>query len=314
MRLFRLLAVLAAVLVLATAPAIRSAAADLATINLIQLPADNSAEVYYAQDLGYFKDAGLDVHITPMTNSGAIIAALAGGAGDIGNSAIGSAADARVKGIAVKFIAPAGLVVAARPTSLLVVPEDSPIHTAADLTGKLVAVSGLADLTYYSTRNWIDQNGGNSAAVKYIELPLPAMAAALAAHRVDAAFDIEPFLAESAGQWRELGNANGAIASRFLGTAWLASETWIDAHPDVAARFATVMRRTAIWANAHHAESGAILAKYTKIPLDVVQKMNRNEYALTLEPKMLQRPIDVAAKYGGKQAIPASELIWTVPK
>src|SRR6185312_2715085 len=42
-----------------------------AVINLIQLPADNSAEVYYAQDLGYFKDAGLDVRVTSMTNSGA---------------------------------------------------------------------------------------------------------------------------------------------------------------------------------------------------------------------------------------------------
>src|SRR5476651_685369 len=68
-------------------------AADLAVINLINLPADNSAEVYYAQELGFFKDAGLDVHISAMTNSAAIIAALAGGGGDIGNAVVGSVAD-----------------------------------------------------------------------------------------------------------------------------------------------------------------------------------------------------------------------------
>ena len=88
-------ALLAAVLTFGVAAPGR--AADLAVINLINLPADNSAEVYYAQELGFFKDAGLDVHISAMTNSGAIIAALAGGGGDIGNAVVGSVADARGK-------------------------------------------------------------------------------------------------------------------------------------------------------------------------------------------------------------------------
>src|ERR1700727_222076 len=72
-----IIALLAAVVPLGVTTAGRAADAPLAVINLINLPADNSAEVYYAQDLGYFKDAGLDVRITAMTNSGAIIAARA---------------------------------------------------------------------------------------------------------------------------------------------------------------------------------------------------------------------------------------------
>src|SRR6185312_2408628 len=176
-----------------------------AVINLIQLPADNSAEVYYAQDLGYFKDAGLDVRVTSMTNSGAIIAARAGGAGDIGNSVIGSAAQAREKGIPVRFIAPAGLYVDATPTSALFVAKDSPIKTAADLEGKTVAVSGLNDLTYYATRAWIDKHGGDSSKVKYVELPFPAMNAAVEQHRVDAVYNIEPFMTAAAGELRILG-------------------------------------------------------------------------------------------------------------
>jgi NitT/TauT family transport system substrate-binding protein len=186
------IALLAAVLTLGVATASRAADAP-AVINLINLPADNSAEVYYAQDLGYFKDAGLDVRITAMTNSGAIIAALAGGGGDIGNAVVGSVADARGKGIPILYIAPAGLYDAASPTAALVTTKDSPIKKAADLTGKVVAVSGLNDLTYYATRAWIDKHGGNSAAVKFIELPFPAMAAAVAQRRIDAAYVIEPF-------------------------------------------------------------------------------------------------------------------------
>ena len=191
-------------------------AADAPTvINLINLPADNSAEVYYAQELGFFKDAGLDVRITPMTNSGAIIAALAGGGGDIGNSVVGSVSDARGKGIPILFIAPAGMSDAAEPTAALVTAKDSPIRTAAELTGKIVAVSGLNDLSYFATRLWIDKNGGNSASVKYVELPFPAMAAAVATHRVDAAFIVEPFYAANEGELRLLSRASLAVANRY---------------------------------------------------------------------------------------------------
>lgn len=126
---FRIFLALVATLVVAfaTVPG-RSRAADPVVINLITLPADNSAVVYYAQDKGFFKAAGLDVHITPMTNSASIVAALAGGGADIGNSAVGSAAQARAKGIPVRFIAPSGLVTAKEPTAELVVPKESPIQ------------------------------------------------------------------------------------------------------------------------------------------------------------------------------------------
>ena len=52
MNLFRRLtfALLATVLAFGVTPASRAADAPLAVINLINLPADNSAEVYYAQE------------------------------------------------------------------------------------------------------------------------------------------------------------------------------------------------------------------------------------------------------------------------
>jgi NitT/TauT family transport system substrate-binding protein len=303
------IALLAAVLTLGVATASRAADAP-AVINLINLPADNSAEVYYAQDLGYFKDAGLDVRITAMTNSGAIIAALAGGGGDIGNAVVGSVADARGKGIPILYIAPAGLYDAASPTAALVTTKDSPIKKAADLTGKVVAVSGLNDLTYYATRAWIDKHGGNSAAVKFIELPFPAMAAAVAQRRIDAAYVIEPFLTASAGALHILARAAESVAPRYQATGWIASESWLQSHADVALRFGSVMRRTAIWANAHHKESAAILLKYLKLDPTIVDRMNRVLYALTLEPRLVQPPINTAAKYTGQTPVSADSLIW----
>jgi NitT/TauT family transport system substrate-binding protein len=289
------------------------AADAVATINLINLPADSSAVVYYAQDLGYFKDANLDVRITPMTNSAAIIAAIAGGGGDIGNSVIGSVTDARAKGIPVLFFAPAGLYDAVSPTAALVVPDGSPVKTAADLAGKVVAVSGLNDLTYYATRAWIDKHGGKSSDVKYIELPFPAMAAALEQKRIDAAYIIDPFLT-AAGDLRVLGRAAESVAPRYQATGWIATESWLATHGDVALRFGVAIRRAAVWANAHQKESAAILTKYTKIDPALVGHMHRVIYALDLEPRLLQPPIDTAAKYSGNPAVSANTLIWAPAK
>jgi NitT/TauT family transport system substrate-binding protein len=306
------LPLLAAVLALCATTSGR--AADPAVINLINLPADNSAEVYYAQELGYFKDAGLDVRITGMTNSGAIIAALAGGGGDIGNAVVGSVADARAKGIPILYIAPAGLYDSASPTAALVTTKDSPIKKAADLTGKVVAISGLNDLTYFATRAWIDDNGGKSADVKYIELPFPAMSAAVLQKRVDAAYVIEPFLTAGGSELKILARAAGSVAPRYQATGWIATESWLASHADVALRFAAVIHRTALWANAHHKESAAILLKYLKLDPAIVEKMNRVPYAVTLETRLVQPPIDTAAKYTGQTPLKANSIIWAPGK
>lgn len=316
MNAFRRLAFIsfAALMGFAMTAASRAADAPLTVVNVINLPADNSAEVYYAQELGFFKDAGLDVRVTGMGNSGAVIAALVGGGGDIGNSVVGSVADARAKGIPVLYIAPAGLYDAASPTAALVVAKDSPIRKAADLTGKVVAVSGLSDLTDFATRAWIDKNGGNSSAVKYIELPFPAMTAAVATHRVDAAYNIEPFLTAGAADLRILGRAAESVAPVYQATGWIATEAWLQTHADVALRFAAAIHRTAIWANAHHKESAEILLKYLKLDPAIVANMHRVIYATALEARYVQPPIDTTAKYTGQPPVAANSLIWAPGK
>ena len=307
-------ALFAAFLAFGASSAGRAADAPLTVVNLINLPADSSSEVYYAEDMGFFKDAGLDVRITPMTNSGAIIAAVAGGGGDIGNSVVGSVADARGKGIPVLYIAPAGLSDNSSPTADLVTAKDSPIKNAAGLAGKTIAVSGLNDLAYFATRLWIDKNGGNSAESKYVELPFPAMAAALAAHRVDAAYIVEPFYAIHESELQLLGHASAAVSTRFLATGWIASESWLQSHADIALRFAAAIHRTALWANGHHRETAAILVKYLKIDPTVADHMNRAVYATALEPRLVQPPIDAAAKYTGQAPVSANSLVWAPGK
>ena len=82
------------------------------------------------------------------------------------------------------------------------------------------------------------------------------------------------------------------------------------AHPAETKAFITAIRETAVWANAHHRESAAILTTYTKIPSDTLQNATRVTYATVLTAQSIQPNIDVAAKYGFLQApFPARDLI-----
>jgi NitT/TauT family transport system substrate-binding protein len=247
-----------------------------------------------------------------MTASPPIVAAVASGAADIGYSVVTSTAVAHERGIPVRFIAPGALWVTANGTAQLVVAKDSPLQSAASFNGKTIAVTGIADLTYYGTKAWLDRNGCDTSTVKWVELSFPEMAAAVQQHRVDGAMIAEPFLEASKPFVKFVAAVDDAVAPRFMSTGWIATNDWIKAHPIEAAKFAAVMRQTSEWANAHQKESAQILLHHTRITPETAASMNRVEYATTLDPKLLQPSIDAAAKYSNTpmRVTPAAELIW----
>lgn len=69
---------------------------------------------------------------------------------------------------------------------MLLVPTSSTLRGAKDFSGKTVAVNGLKNITQLSVQLWVDRNGGDSAAVKFLELPFAEMGAALEAGQADA--------------------------------------------------------------------------------------------------------------------------------
>lgn len=155
-----------------------ASAAEPVKLTVAIIPSDSAAEAYYAQDLGYFRDASLDVTILPMQASPPIISAIVGGSVDIGNSVVGSAVAARAHGVPVKFLAPGGLYLAATPAARLVALAGSPLKTPKDFVGKTIAVSGLQDLVFWAARAWLTDGKVNPDDVKST-MPRPVTAAEL---------------------------------------------------------------------------------------------------------------------------------------
>jgi NitT/TauT family transport system substrate-binding protein len=293
------------------AGALPSTARAADALSIATIPLDAGAEAYYALDNGYFRDAGIDATIAPIASGAATASAVAGGTIDIGFSNLISIAAAYKRNLPFTLLAPGSYYTASIPTSVLMVPLNSPAKTAKDLNGKTFAVNGLKTITEYAPRLWMDKNGGDSTTVKFIEMTFPQIIESLGANRIDAAIVADPFIAQAKSGARILANAYDAIGSRYIIGCWFTTKQWAAAHTDLANRFTQVIAKTALWANKNKPLSGAILAKYAKMDPAVAATMLRLDYAPRFTAAEMQPVVDLAARYGGLPAtFPAEELVY----
>ena len=305
--LFLAAAVSAALLLGNRAPV---ASQSLQALHIETIPFDAGSEAFYAKDMGFFAKQGIDATVDPVGNGPAIAAAVASGAIDIGFSNALSIEMAYKKGLPFVFIAPAALYSSAAPTSVLMVPKDSPIKTAKDLDGKTIGVNGLKNIAEYAPRLWIDKNGGDSSTIKFVEVGPTEIPAALAEHRIDAGFVAEPQITQAKATSRVFAKAYDVLGDGFMIAGYFTTRQWAEAHPDLLHKFQAAMRETAAWANANPDKSADILAKYTKLNPAIVRASVRAKFGLSLSPAQIEPTIDLAAHYKLLQPFPAADLIY----
>jgi NitT/TauT family transport system substrate-binding protein len=262
--------------------------------------ADNVTDLLWAKATGMFAKAGLDVDVEKLTSGAAVIAAVLGGSLDIGRSSLLPLISARAHGIPVQLIAPAEMGLADDPSGAIVTLKDSPVRTGRDLNGQTLPSPALKDYFEITLRAWIDQNGGDSSTVKFIELPVGADLAALESGRVAAAALANPILASvlATGKVRVIGRPNAAIGKRFLLTAWFATESLIAQKPDALARLASTLHQAMTYTQAHPAEAATVTAPFWGVDASIIAAMPRRPAADALEAKDVQPLIDIAVRYG----------------
>lgn len=281
------------------------------TVRIGVLPLDNTAEVLYARDLGMFAKAGLDVDIQIFRNGSASAAAMAGGATDLGSTDALSIAAAHSHGLPLTYIAPAAIFTRANPSFALMVPAGSPIASAKDCNGKTLAVSSAKGLVQISTQTWIDNNGGDSKTIRFIEVPFAAMGEAMASGAVHAASESEPFVTNllDGGKFSVISIADKNIAPEFMFSGWATTNDWASENAAIVQKLVGVFASVSKWANMNRPLSAQILMKASKMPGDVATRMNRSYYGGRLDASLLQPVIDAAAKYGAiAKTFPATEV------
>lgn len=265
------------------------------------------AEGYYAQDLGYFHRAGLDVELHQLQLGAVVAEGVASGNLDAGQSNIFSILAGHQHGIPFVMIAPSSLFDSTDPPhDLLVVARDSPIQSVKDLNGQTIGVFSIGGEQHMFISAFVDKNGGDSSTLKYIPVPPGAMVAALTQGRVVAVDLSDPQLSANRDAVKSLGDTFTAVAPRFLEGAWFTSADWLAKNKDAARRFADAIVAAGRWSMANPEPAALILQKYLKVK----EARAQVRFGTVLDPVLVQPMCDTAARYKLLAPMKASEVIW----
>jgi NitT/TauT family transport system substrate-binding protein len=286
------------------------ARADETLVRMATINIDSGAGPYFAQEAGFFKEAGLRAEFQTFNNGQAIAAAVAGGSLDIATSNPVALAQAHARGVPFVIISPGALYVSSDPTTVMMVPKNSPIQSAKDLAGKTVACNGVNGIPHYCTRAWIDKSGADSSGTKIVELNFAQMMDALGSARIDAACVTEPYITEAKTTGHVIGTPFDACAPRFMMSVFIATQSWAQTHQDEVKRFQTALAKSAAWANHNRDKTAPMLMKFTRLPEQTIRTMHRAVFAERWNTAEAQPLVDLTARYGNVPRFAIDEMLY----
>jgi NitT/TauT family transport system substrate-binding protein len=279
------------------APAI-AADAPLITLRIGTSPDHDVVPILLGAQHGIFRKYGLDPIVQRMNSGSAVIPGVIGGSLEIGKSSTFGLVLAQAKGFPIMLEAVSSFYSADAPNNGFVVAKTAAITSPRDLNGKTIASPALGDLSSIVTAAWIDQNGGDSKTVKYVELPTTLAAASIVSARVDGALILDPILesAITTGGCRILGHPYDIVAKYWDASLWFCLRSYAEQNADVMTRFRAALRESIVYAQAHHDEVVTAVSKFTGMDPSAVASMPL-DIGTTLAPQDVQPVIDFAARH-----------------
>lgn len=284
----------------AVATAAPALAQDLKTVRAISIPTDAAKQVLYARSAGLFRKHGLQVDLSPMGTGAAIFAAVVGGSADFGSGSLFPVFSAYGHGIPLRIVAPISIYDTDHCDTWLLVAKDSPLHTPADLNGKIMGADAPTDIYVSSVRVWMDAHGGDGKSLRPVELKATEQLAALNAGRIDLVVLKPPYLtvAMQSGKVRVLGKPLDVIAPRFLLSCWVATVDFIAKNPEIVKGFVAALTESSRYTNAHPAETIPLVAAFSGQDPALLGQGVRSITAESISLADVQKPLDFAYKYG----------------
>jgi ABC-type nitrate/sulfonate/bicarbonate transport system substrate-binding protein len=274
-------------------------AQDTTTVRVAGPTQEGMKNVYYALRSGLFRKAGLAVEVITVQSGAAAMAALSGGSAEVAFTSVTPFFQACARGLPFVIVAPGQQYVSDAFTQALFVKKASAIQRGSDLSGKVVAVQSIRDQNWAATCAWVDATGGDSRAVRFIELPLSAVIPALVEGRVDVATIVAPYMEQAlaTGELRLLARHFDYIAKRFESAVFISTKDVVDTKRDTMRRFARAMHDAAMYVNAHPAETIDLIASFTGVDPAVVAKGTRTTDPEFVDARDIQPVLDLLYKY-----------------
>jgi NitT/TauT family transport system substrate-binding protein len=260
-----------------------------------------SAFLEYGVQEGFFKDRQLDVQVTPSQGGATVVPAVVSGDTDIAGSNLVSVLLAQGKDIPVKIVAPGTFVRADRNQdfSAILVTGDSDIRSPKDLEGKTLAVNTLENVAELTAKASLAKQGVDVDSIELAEVDFPDMNGALAEGRVDAAFQIEPFVSLGVKEGHRI------IDRPYVGTkpglqigCYFTSEQYLSENEDVVQRFREGVADTAEAIARDPSAFREFLPEASEIPPPAAQKAVLPEWKAENDQASLDLTAELMQRYG----------------
>lgn len=302
------------------------ALAQVTTLKLGYLADPSHEAALWALRNGKVTSPTVRIESTPL-DIAALIQATAARSYDVIETAAIAVPRARERGLDLRIIGTGLRYHISGEGSDIWVKRDSPIRSAADLKGKKLAIYAvgsagttliriaLADVHGFN----VAQRGGD---IEFVEMPAPAMPAALASGRVDAATLIhaQAFQAQKSGEFVSIARTAGDMTQRFgvrMVSAVLAGYgDKLDAQPALYEEFLRLLRASMEYALANQDEVFAAVGKETQTDPEFFKAWftRFSEFPVTLLPSDL-KAIDILWRRSVDMGLltklpPMNEAVW----
>jgi NitT/TauT family transport system substrate-binding protein len=280
------------------------------------------AMFYLAQEKGWYRDAGLDLTITPGKGTADAINTVGVGNAQFGSADYGAVARSVLEGIPIRAVAtffyetPAGIVSFA----------DKPVKVPKDLEGKSISVAPFGASTIMFPA-FIKINNVDLSKVKVETYNFGAMVPSFLAGKTDST------LGFTTGEYlwaRNESKNRPVIALRFAdfgiktyGNGLIVNNDFMEKNPKLVQAFVKTTVKAAQYTYAHPDEAVAATAKHTEKAANVVREelmmsielMDTQEARSTgygiMTPDRWASTQRIQVEYGGQKAVVPDSQLWT---
>lgn len=270
-------------------------------ISIAAIKSVTATGLYIAQQRGYFAAAGLHVTITPIVSSEAAIPDLVTNHVQVVFGNYVSDILAESAGVTkLRFVA-AGNTSGPREQEVVVLPGSS-ITSPAQLRGKDIGVNALNNVGVLMIEAILSQYGVPASSVHFIDIPFPDEAAALAAHRVAAAYITDPFLTAAREKYgvRTLFDCDSGPVSNLPISGYVTTTAWAEKDPRTVAAFVSALEKGQALASSDRAAADAALSAFIGVPEKTAAAAAIGTFPVgqQVQTAPLQRLADLMLRYG----------------
>jgi NitT/TauT family transport system substrate-binding protein len=267
-------------------------------LTVATLPTPDAATLYLAIKKGYFKAEGLDVKPVIIGNGADIVQRVVSGSADFADSGYIPIILAASHGVRLKIVVDA-YQGRSKLYPIMALPS-SGIKDAKGLEGKKIGIINTKGFPALLTQSALKGAGVPANSVHYVEVQLPAMAAALKNKSIDAAFMSDPYVSQieqQLGARQVVDTMSGPTADLAVG-GYIASQRYTQQNPKTVAAFKRAMLKAQTDAQDRNEISGVLPTYIKGLQPQTAQTINLGTFPTSLNKTRLQRVADLMTQYG----------------